>query len=64
MPKVAPGVRPNSAKPNRDIWFADEIKDNDELMLATMQWKLSLKADKKLPSHRMPSRFHLNKIKS
>ncbi|RKD18983.1 hypothetical protein BCY91_13990 [Pelobium manganitolerans] len=63
MRKLAPGAVHFTAKPDADVWKPD-YETPEELMIATMQWKLDVVLKKKLPKHRMLSKFYKNKFKS
>ena len=50
MRKLAPGAVHFAARPTDDVWKPD-FDTPEELMIATMQWKLDVVLKKKLPKH-------------
>jgi hypothetical protein len=58
---LAPGVG-DSIIPDSEIWSIKGL-DQEEIMIKTMQWKLLLKKEAKLPKHRITQKFHLNKLR-
>lgn len=62
MSKLAPGIS-HSVIPTSDVWNVKGLNRN-ELRIKALQWIEDFKNEDKIPKHRMPHRFHENKLKS